>query len=387
MKASRFVVRASASRIPRWLTVLLLVLLPTSSVLSGSVPNTAYQDIASAGPLTHVFLGDEVSAQIAHAGDGAYEFFPPSLIPGDAGTFLIVNDILYAPDFGGHGGTATGGLGAYTALTPVTQTTVQGAGTLADPYRVNTVVAAGATGLRISQTDYYVIGQESYRTDIEVINNAANPQDAILFRAGDCYLGGSDIGYGTVDTTIGSVACSINPNNVPPGRIEQWLPISPGSHYYEASYNQVWQWIGSHQPFPDSCRCNEFIDNGGGLSWTLTIPAFGRVTRSHLTTFSPVGALPLVMQKTADQPISAPGAANGYTISINNPNSTDVTIESISDLLPAGFAYIPGSTTGATTADPGSVGQTLTWSGPIVAPANTTISLHFGVTVAGQSGT
>ncbi len=90
----------------------------------------AYQDIASAGPLTHIFSGVDASVQVAHSLDGTtYEFFPPSIRPGDSGTFLVVDGVLYAPHFSSHGLTATSNLGSYTWFTTVSQTAVSGAGT------------------------------------------------------------------------------------------------------------------------------------------------------------------------------------------------------------------------------------------------------------------
>ena len=198
---------------------------------------------------------------------------------------------------------------------------------------------------------------------------------------------GDDRGYGWVNTATGAVACSTNPNNTPPGRIEQWLPLTGGSNYYEARYDQVWSWIGSRQLFPNTCRCNERIDNGAGLSWNVSVPAGGQVTYSHLTTFSPLGNLPLTSAKTADNATSEPGATNRYTITIANPNAQNVTLDSITDLLPAGFSYVAGSTTGATTTDPSISGQTLTWTGPFTAPAGGSVTLSFRVTVATTAGT
>jgi uncharacterized repeat protein (TIGR01451 family) len=94
--------------------------------------------------------------------------------------------------------------------------------------------------------------------------------------------------------------------------------------------------------------------------------------------------------KAADDPVSAPGGTNGYTITIDNPNDEAVTLNQITDTLPAGFAYQAGSTTGAISFDPSQEGQTLVWQnveGPLVeVPAEGSISLHFDVTVATEPG-
>ena len=133
-----------------------------------------------------------------------------------------------------------------------------------------TVVDAGATGLRITETDTYVTGQESYRTDVKVSNTGGNPATTRIWRAADCYLQNSDVGWGAVRRG-GRIRqlCRWDRGRAP-GRIEQWYPLSPGSHYYQAGYSEVWARIGQQEAFPDTCRCSEYIDNGAGLSGTST---------------------------------------------------------------------------------------------------------------------
>src|SRR5258705_8060920 len=117
-------------------------------------------------------------------------------------------------------------------------------------------------------------------------------------------------------------------------------------------------------PFTDCCACTALLDNGAGISWNFSIPIGGSATYSHVTTFSPLGLEALVPSKTADSPTSVVSTQNGYTITIQNPNVNDVAVSSIVDTLPDGFAYVPGSTTGATSNDPATiVGQVLTWIG------------------------
>jgi uncharacterized repeat protein (TIGR01451 family) len=352
---------------------------------------TAFQTITSGGPLSEIFLGVDIAAQIAHTGDTDQEIYPPGTMPGDYGTFLVVGAQLYAPDFANHGGSASGGIGSYITYTPISQSAVSGSGTSGDPFTVTTVVGipvAGldgvGTGLTITQVDSYVVGQESYRTDVTVANSSAAPVDAILYRAMDCYLGGSDSGYGMLNGT--AVGCSANPNNVPAGRIEQIVPLTAGNNYYQSFYGSVWTAIGTHLPFPDTCDCNIQQDNGAGISWNITIPAGGSVTRSNVTVFSPTGAQALFVSKTADIANVAAGASDGYTITVNNPG-VDATLNSITDTLPAGFTYTAGSSTGVTTADPTIAAQVLTWAGPFAVSAGSSVTLHFGVTASTVDGT
>ena len=339
------------------------------------------QAITSSGPLTTVAITGDLNCSVNHTGDAAGEFFAETA----CGTLVAVGGTLFGPSDIPSGESAT----PRTAFTPVSQSAVSGAGTLADPFTILTVVDLGTTGLRLTETDSYVVGEESYRTEIQIANGGAASQDLNLYRAGDCFLQDSDVGFGSVEPATGAVACT---TGITPGsRIEQWFPISPGSHYYEADFDEVWTRIGAQLPFPDTCRCSESVDNGAGLSWGATIPAGESINRSHLTTFSPLGRFPLATTKTADSASVGPGSANGYTITVSNPNATEVSLSSITDALPAGFTYTTGSTTGATTADPSTSGQVLTWAGPIAVPAASgdvpgTVSLHFGVTASTTAG-
>ena len=192
------------------------------------------------------------------------------------------------------------------------------------------MVDAGATGVRVTQTDTYIVGQESYRTDITVTNGGGAQLTGIVYRAGDCYLQESDVGFGFVDQAHGAAGCALNANNSPPARIEQWFPITAGASYTEDRFSVVWSQIAAKQPFPNTCQCTTSIDNGAGISWGVSIAAGGQATYSHYTTFSPRGvagppAPPTTRPPTSvTQPpgscaprapnicISAPGDINRY---------------------------------------------------------------------------
>ncbi|HYM14902.1 MAG TPA: hypothetical protein VEZ14_05035 [Dehalococcoidia bacterium] len=373
----------------------LLLALVVFVALAGSPPRRAAASvseavISSAGPLTKIHVGVDLSCQVEHTGDSAFEFYPPDVTPGDCGTMVAINGVVYSPDFNSHDGTAAQSLsGTSVPFTPVSQTAVTGTGTAGDPYQVVTIADAGTTGLRVAETDTYVVGSESYRTDVQVQNTSNSVVTAIIYRAGDCYLGGSDRGYGLAISASKTIACTATANNSPAGRIEEWSPITPADHYLETGYNEVWVAIATGTDLPDTCDCATLEDNGAGINWDRTIAAGQSVTLSHLTTFSPVGTVPLVVSKTADQGSVGPGAQDGYTISISNPNVADITVSTIIDTLPAGFAYVPGSSTGITTTDPGVSSQTLTWTGPftIAGDGSPPETLHFDVTVAQQAGT
>jgi uncharacterized repeat protein (TIGR01451 family) len=352
--------------------------------LGGIETAAADQAISTLGPLTSVVIGTDLNCAVNHVGDSAGEFYNDTA----CATEISVAGGIYGPEFIPAGNDPGG-------FIPVSQSAVTGSGTVADPFQIVTVVDVSTTGLRITETDSYVTGQESYRTDVKVANTTASAISAVLYRGGDCFLQNLDTGFGSVGNPAGAVAClaaDTNDPTVPGTRVEQWLPLTSGSHYLESEYSSVWDAMSSGQDFPDTCDCATNEDNGAGLSWAITVPASGSVTESHLTTFSPLGSVPLSMTKTADQATVDAGAQDGYTITVENPNNTTVDLATLTDSLPPGFSYVAGSTTGATTADPTVASQTLTWNGPLTVPAATggtsgSLSLHFTVTVSGVPGT
>jgi hypothetical protein len=284
------------------LITVIVALFGAPAAAQAQTPN---QDISSTGPLEHIYLGNELSCQVDLVGDEDLSFFPPTTIPGDCGTMLRVGDVSYTPNYVQHGSTATGAIPNDTPFTPVSQTPVTGTGTSADPFTVVTTVTAGTTGLTIVRTDTYVVGNRFYTSQVQISNTGAEPVDAILYHAGDCFLQESDDGFGFFDAGTGGIFCSLNPNNSPPGRLIGFVPISSGSNYMEDNFSTVWQSVNG-TPFPNTVRPNDFIDNGAGLSWSITVPALGSVTRSFNTVIDITGGAPPVTPPATTPPASAP---------------------------------------------------------------------------------
>jgi hypothetical protein len=288
---------------PRLTALLTLAILAPAGTAGAAVP---FAEITSAGPLTGVALGNELSCQVSYTGDARFELFPSAVKPGDCGTLLVVGETLFAPNFAEHDSSSSSSIGPYTAFTPVGQSAVGGAGTSASPFKVTTVVDAGASGIRITQVDSYVTGQESYRTDTTVGNSGGAPVSGVLYRAGDCYLQDNDTGFGFVTPSVGAVGCSSNANNAPAGRIEQWYPITGSNQYMQARYSEVWGHIATHAPFPNTTRATESLDNGAGISWAYSIAPGASKTFSHYTTFSPRG-----VEGPPAPPVTTPSSAFG----------------------------------------------------------------------------
>ena len=343
-----------------------------------ALPAAADASIVSSGPLTQVGVGSNLNCSANHTGDTAGEFYGGT----SCGTWISISGrgrVLYGPPM-----LATSN--SPTPYTQVSQTPVTGTGTSANPYKVVTVVDAGTSGVRLTQTDTYTTGLESFRTDVVVANTSGSSQSVRVYRAADCYLQNSDAGYGALDTGTGAVACTTGLD--PGARIEQWFPITSGSHAYEASYSSVYSKINAKQAFDDTCTCTTQLDNGAGISWDATIANGATKTLSSLITFSPLGVLPLSLGITPSATTVAPNGTVNYTVTVHNPNPGAVTLSSLSDVLPASFTYVANSTTGLTTANPtiGS-GNTLTWAGPLVVPGSGDGTLHFTANVGATGGT
>jgi hypothetical protein len=220
------------------------------------------------GPLTSIWIGNNLSCQVDHEGNGpGGEFYDgqESALVTDCGTLLAVGDTTFGQANAGEG---------YVEFTPVSQSEVVGRGTQQRPFKVTTVVDVGDTGLRITQTDSYVVGQDFYTTTITVKNRGTSRQDVVLYHYGDCYLNLTDedtIGK-RVESSLGRApACeSTDPNA--PEEVLSLLPRSGGYTYHAGSYQGIYDAPNMQEPYGNTCeRCREVVDSGVGLSWELSI--------------------------------------------------------------------------------------------------------------------
>lgn len=387
-------------------------------VLSSPPAAQAYSQAitSSTGPLTKIEISGDLTCNVQHRVDPAPEFFGGNA----CGTLVALGpttatSTLYGPADIPAGENAS----PRTPFTPMNQTGVTGTGTLGDPYTISTTVRLGDTGVQLTETDSYVVGNDWYRTDVAINNTTDSEIRAIVYRVGDCFLQGSDQGFGKFDANDGSIACIASTS--PATRTEKWTPLTSGSRYYEAGFQSVWTKVGTRTEFPSTCECSTFQDNGAGLSWTVTVLGGQTNVVSHRTTLSPgppavvktadkAGTPPSPAPPSATPAPSSPGApslpipgapgstpaptpdpnakvTNGYTISVINPTATPIKLATITDNLPAGFSYVPNSTTGVTTTEPviSNNGSTLTWKEPkgkvYTVPPFDSISLHFNVYV------
>lgn len=267
----------------------------------------AVRQITSPGPLTKITITDDLSCGVRHSAF-PHEVFYDDPIDSDSdgaacGTFVATGGSYWGPAVIPANGYVT------NAFTPISQTGPTGTGTSTDPYKITTVAGVGSTGLRVIEIDSYIVGHNEYRTDVILQNTTAQAKTAVVYRAGDCFTsagdatpgGDADSGFGAV-TSSGGVACRSAKSDgqggyVPDNKYWYWLPLTAGSKYYESDYDSVWAAIDTMAPFPNTCDCATWEDNGAGLSWTLNVAAGSPSApsyayASHLTSISPDGALP-----------------------------------------------------------------------------------------------
>ena len=303
----------------------------------------AITDIHSdAGPLTDIYIGDNLTCQVAHTGDDVFEFYSPSSQAGHCETDVLV------------GSSGNGQVFQPGSWTPVSQSAVTGDGSARNPFVVTTTVRAndassGSPLLTLTETDSYVIGNEYYRTDITVANATDGSMPVKVYHAADCYLQGSDSGDGFVDTTNHAVACSQNPNDSPPALIEEFAPLTPGSNYYETQYSTVFGVISQQTDFPNTCDCTTSQDNGMGINWSLANLTPGAPqTFSLLSNFSASGVTSLPISASGGSTFTGqPGSTIGGTVATFAADSNDTASDFAATINWGDGTTSPGAISGA----------------------------------------
>ena len=152
-------------RLPRLAVLGALVLGLVLGVAPAS-PAATSTAITSAGPLTNIAISTELNCAVNHIGDAEGEFFEDTA----CATELATGGLLFGPsDI--PGGNNPGG------FDPVSQSGVTGSGTAADPYTIVTVVDAVGVSLRLTETDSYVVGEETYTTRVAIANSGSQARD------------------------------------------------------------------------------------------------------------------------------------------------------------------------------------------------------------------
>ena len=99
-----FILRRLARRFARGLALLVALAAGLLGAAGLAQAQTPYATMASPGPITNIFVGNDLSLQVEYDGYSLYQVYPPTVKPGDYGTLVVIGNTLYAPDFLNHGG-------------------------------------------------------------------------------------------------------------------------------------------------------------------------------------------------------------------------------------------------------------------------------------------
>jgi hypothetical protein len=245
------------------------------------------------GTPLRINVGSDNSYQIYNSNvvNAGGQFYPTSgTQTADSGWFVRVDGQLYAPNFGEHGTTATGGLGTTINFSETALSAVGGAGTVESPFTISVVNGLGATGLIATTANYYVQGSNYITQRFRLVNTSLNTVEARVFLGSDIYLADSDQGVPFLEPVSRSPGGRTCPGVTPEYTILH-IPLTPASHYTGAFYSDVWQQIGSG--VLDDNIGSGCIDNGAALQWNVSVPPNGSVSLLAATSF---GEIPPITQ-------------------------------------------------------------------------------------------
>ena len=270
-------------------------------------------------PLT-IVVGDDTSTQVYNSNvPGTGQFYPPDCAAGetaDNGIFVGNGGIVYGPDFDNHPcGSASN---TYNPWVPVSFSGVTGTGTLADPFQVVIVVAAGATGLVMTETLTYVNG--SSRSNISLAFSQApppsGPAGALTFtvlQAADLYLADNDSGFGLLQG--GSVGGRAEDGNCAP--LAYTILITgdtPPTTWSATGYGTIWDEV-SADSLPNNVDSTICEDNGAALLWAnQVVPVTIETGVSFAGSAVPLGATVPALSPKALASLVLLLAAVGYVL-------------------------------------------------------------------------
>lgn len=188
----------------------------------------------------------------------------------DLGIFFWLDGLIYQPDFGSHDDFAT--YADNTPFTQISQSTVSGNGTSANPWKVTTVLDLGASGVTATQETTCVDGNQYFDITVTISNASGVSKNMTMFHAGDIYLKGSDSGFGYYDASLNAVGGKTPSSDW----FVVFMPINPSAatKYQAATYWLIWDNIGSGNVpgpgFNNTINLNR-RDNGAGLQWDFSV--------------------------------------------------------------------------------------------------------------------
>ena len=232
---------------------------PSDSVLAAPTGT-----ITSTGPLTNIVTSPTLSCSVGLAGTTETAFYNTD----GCGTFVVTKGTLFGPSTISDDDL----IGSYTDFVPVSQIGPTGTGTASDPFTVVTKVSLPATALTLTQTDTYVTGQQGVTTSVKLTNSSLVSVPAIIYRAGDCFAEGTN-GTGVVASATNSASASYSSAScvAASGRKVMFSSLTPGAKYMHDYFYNIWYKIAAKLAFSDESCCGDAVDDGAGLSWSVSV--------------------------------------------------------------------------------------------------------------------
>ncbi len=232
-------------------------------------------------------VGSDGSFQVFNtAVPGTGQVYPTSAALADMGVFANIDGILHAPNFAGHGGTATGSLGSYTAWQEISiSSRPSGLGTTSSPYAVTVVLQAPNSDVRLSLSVTYVNGNNFFRIRSTFTQTLGHAVDALI--GADIYLGGSDSGIFVIVPELAAVGGRTCEGN---GEYNILLiPITQATHFTTSGYSNVWAQIAANE-LDDNTEIGSCIANGAAIQWQNIMQ--GGTNSATIDTAVSFGAIP-----------------------------------------------------------------------------------------------
>lgn len=321
--------RRTVLAVPVGLTTLAALAFPPSPARAQRLPEGEQVRPAS-GPLarfgTSRWLGCHM-ARRASPGEGV--FFGETA----CATVIAVDGRVYAPDDIPGGG----------ALSDVAQTfEPRGQSTRPGPGGAPLIVtAAGAGDVDVHQVDRQVPGTARVETSITVSNRSGAARSVSVFRVGDCYSDGRDEGFGRIRPGVTAACVSGDDGSV------VRVAGTGARGVWQGAYQDLWlrlaQFSGAgwqNAPgFDDTCRCGDSVDNAVAVQWTLALrPGESRT----VVGVTDVGAT-VAPGRIGSDPEPPPGGRPYVAMGDSYSSGEGAGARGQS----GGFAYLPGTDTGA----------------------------------------
>jgi hypothetical protein len=245
----------------------------------GDVDPAAVGHVTIAGDPLTIHIATDTSIQVEYAGKPDGQVSPPFEDEADSGGLMWwapagAGQVVRGPDWANHD---TSSANPVIPWVPLSQSSVYGSGTTADPWQVDTTVSIQTVD--VTQWIRYVDGESCFRVLYNVSSRTPEPSSFTFFHAADLHPDDSDFGYGFHDPVTDAVGAWNQDMTflefLVPVTEDLGFPMPPASHFQEGYYEDIWDAIGDTTgPGPgfDDTVDPSWKDTGAGLQWDLQLP-------------------------------------------------------------------------------------------------------------------